>query len=307
MSIEVTCECGTTLAVPDAAAGRVGRCSMCGCRISIPTAEETARKIEREFDPRFAERRHHAGMIVDTSPVRGFWSDAALAFALNGRPVNLGPLLVVWVFHMLLWLLRYGLIWGMLGRLVIFGWLCAFCLNVITETAAGEDEIPTLKMDDGVWEGMVVPFFEFVGSMVAVMAPALICLIFAVQSDSDALFIAARVLSVVGILAWPAAILMVSLHGWTAPFHLDMLVLTIVRSLGPYTAILLLIGAVIFLDALLLGLLLGGNGTAEGGPSLGFGTSAIAQLIQSYALIVTMRCIGLYYRHFKHRFPWSAE
>ena len=86
-----------------------------------------------------------------------------------------------------------------------------------------------------------------------------------------------------------------------------MLVLTIVRSLGPYTAILLLIGSVIFLDALLLGLLLGGTGTEEGGPSLGLGTTAIAQLIQSYALIVTMRCIGLYYRHFKHRFPWSAE
>jgi len=67
------------------------------------------------------------------------------------------------------------------------------------------------------------------------------------------------------------------------------------------------IGAVIFLDALLLGLLLGGTGTEEGGPPLGLGTTAVAQLIQSYALIVTMRCIGLYYRHFKHRFPWSAE
>ena len=35
--------------------------------------------------------------------------------------------------------------------------------------------------------------------------------------------------------------------------------------------------------------------------------AVVSELAEAYAWIVAMRQIGLYYRHYKSRFPWKAE
>lgn len=306
MTIELVCECGTVLHVPESAAGRQGRCKVCGRQMMVPTAEELTRKRERELDPRFARGSSIGQQAASGEPVRGFWSDAARGFVLNGSAINLIPLVFVWILLLLMVFLSYAMCVGILGKFIVGGWLCAFCMNIIRETAGGEDDIPTLNINDGIWEDIVVPLAEFIGSALAVLAPCLIFLLLHVTTDLIGMDYAARGLAVAGLFAWPAALLMVSLGGWTAPFQLDMLFLTIVRSFGAYVAILLLLVLTAGLASLFIGQVISTGTDVLAAGRFSLGTMAATQLIQAYALIVSMRCIGLYYRHFKGLFPWSA-
>ncbi|UCG31802.1 MAG: hypothetical protein JSU68_09045 [Phycisphaerales bacterium] len=311
MSIEVVCEqCGTVLRAPDDAAGRVGRCKSCGQRMRVPTRRQQAEREAREVDPWFGTQRRAEEFGAVQQPVRGFWSDAARSFVLGGKAVNLIALVMTWILLVVFWLLgfaAYGGMFGMLlmllGRFFVAGWLCAYLINVITETAGGEDEMPAWEMAADKWEGIVVPFFSFALSLLGVLLPAIVCSIAANVTGSEPLAYVAVGLALAGVFAWPAALLVVSIGGVSAAFQLDAIVLTIVRSFLPYVAV---VGLIV--------LTVGGQGwaaskLAEGEKTFGqmAGVIAVQQLLMAWAILVTMRCIGLYYRHFKNRFPWSAE
>jgi hypothetical protein len=302
MSIEVVCEqCGTVLRAPDDAAGRVGRCKSCGQRIRVPAPpRKTAEEEARELDPLY--RRHTAVQdhAAVSGPTRGFWEDAARSFVLSGKAGNLIPLAFAAALQMVTVLLRYATCIGLVVDFVIFGWLAAFYMNIIRETASGEDDIPTMRWESGLWDDVLAPLVTFIASLAAVMSPAILCWIATYYLSSEPLGMLATVIAFAGVFAWPAALLVVSIGGAATAFHLDAIILTIFKSFLPYVAVVGLIAATMIFQSLSAKHLYERTGG-------GVAAAAVQSVITQWAWIVSMRCVGLYYRHFKDRFPWSAE
>jgi hypothetical protein len=303
MTIEFKCRCGTVVRAADQAAGKEGRCKVCGQLMRVPTREQLLGAEARELDPIFRSRPSLEDYQAVRQPGRGFWADAARNFVLDAKPVNLIPLAFSWFLLMLMVVMGYALLIGVIGRFLVAGWLFAFCMNVISETAAGEDEVPTFRWEDGLWGDIVLPYFTFLGSLFGVLLPAIITWVAAYYTGSESLGYVATGLAVAGLFAWPAALLVVSIGGISAAFQLDAIALTIARSFFPYLAVVGLIAVAIGLYVWTGRQLF--NRTEAG--SANFGVTAAHTVIHAWAMIVSMRFIGLYYRHFKNRFPWSAE
>jgi hypothetical protein len=98
-----------------------------------------------------------------------------------------------------------------------------------------------------------------------------------------------------GMVLWPMLALSVTMGGFSTLARVDLMALTIVKSLPVY----LFTVAVVFGAFLVLGVL---DVVKEV-----FGLFAAVIVIGAglYLQIVALRMIGLYYHHFKHRFAWS--
>jgi hypothetical protein len=98
-----------------------------------------------------------------------------------------------------------------------------------------------------------------------------------------------------------------SIGGAGAAVRLDLLVRTIGSAFLPYLGVwlMLLIAGVATSVSLLegLGLL---PGFLERAMSYGFGATLVSVFMGVYTTIITMKLIGLYYRHYSDRFPWDA-
>ena len=306
MTIELVCEeCGTVLHAPDGAAGKVGRCRECGRQIRVPTPDEAEQAQAREFDPRYAFRGRDAWREAVRGPARGFWADAAYGFVLCRKPVNLIPLVLLCILLALDYLLRWSLL-GMIGRFVVWGWIFAYCHSVILETASGEDELPKFAMENGWWDDIIVPFFQFLGSWLGVLLPAMVLGVLYLLYPYEALWYAAVAAFWIGVFIWPAAVLMVVIGGVREAFHLDLVVSTIVRSFPAYLVTLALLGLA-FGPEILFSMYVRQR-AAEGLSLLDMIVFAAAvKVFVAYAILVSMWSLGLYYRHFKSRFPWAAE
>ena len=80
---------------------------------------------------------------------------------------------------------------------------------------------------------------------------------------------------------------------------------TIARTFPAYAAICALLGVVFMLQ--IAAFLLVGGAFSLGSGTSGVGLEVVGAVITTYGWVVTMRIIGLYYRHHKRRFPWVAE
>jgi hypothetical protein len=91
---------------------------------------------------------------------------------------------------------------------------------------------------------------------------------------------------------------------------LHLLVLTVAKTPLAYLSVCVLVGmAAIGAIASSMGMsglltkFFGGNVPM----SLAIAYVVVGEVVETYAWIVAMRLIGLYYRHFKSHFPWRAE
>jgi hypothetical protein len=226
--------------------------------------------------------------------------------------VNLIPLVLLCILLVLDYVLRFSLIGplgllGLFGRLVVWGWIFAYCQSVILETASGEDELPKFSMENGWWDDIIVPFFQFLGSWVGVLMPALVLRVLYGLYPYDVLWYAALAAFWIGVFIWPAAALMVVIGSVREAFHLDLVVSTIARSFPAYLMTLALLGLA-FGPEILFRLYVRQR-AAVGDLSLShtFLFAVAVKVFVAYAILVSMRSLGLYYRHFKSRFPWVAE
>jgi len=198
-------------------------------------------------------------------------------------------------------------LWALFGGLVVQGLLAAFYLNVIVETAGGADKLPRFSVSE-FWEDAIRPLLLFLGSMLLVMVPAVAVYVLAPSTTAFGL---PRILIVVGLFCWPATILMVAIGDGFRSLRPALVLRTILSAFAPYLAIwiMLLLAAV---PTYLPELLTSGASdelsvAAERGRVPILAQVLAARAASAYTMIVGMRLIGLYYRHFKERFPWRAE
>ncbi len=113
-----------------------------------------------------------------------------------------------------------------------------------------------------------------------------------------------------GVALWPMVVLCVALGGFESLYRVDLIALTIIRTLPAYVLTLaLMFGAIVLLRVL-------GTGTAVNAVSRdsatsggAIGSSVLVHILtvglSVYLDIVLMRLIGLYYHHFKGRFAYD--
>ena len=186
---------------------------------------------------------------------------------------------------------------------VALGSLCSFWCRVIAYTADGDDRWPFVATAEGLWEDVFLPALQFLGAWLAVLAPAVATLI-AIRATGNfaQLWPVAATLGVCGMFLWPSVMLATALGGCRAAVRLDMHVATAFNAFFPYLAIWVM--------------LLVPVGIAAAGemfrPQLeGFGGVLLRLLVpsglESYCIVVVMRQIGLFYRHFQDQIPWVVS
>lgn len=129
-------------------------------------------------------------------------------------------------------------------------------------------------------------------------------------SGSGSGTVAFGALVVLGLFFWPIVILCVALGGFECILHVNLIGTTIVRTFPVY-----LFTAVIVFGAQSVGYMLAGfvatrlSAGEDASMSSWLGASILVSFVVTgiaiYFEIVTMKLIGLYYHHFKHRFAWD--
>ena len=343
------CTCGAKYRFDDSAVGRKARCKKCG-RVFTITPDTTDGTIPLAADDPLgvdlaaAGEQHQAlkgeasyrvspdpaspppsletapssspPLVDELKPSRRYL-DSLLWTLLF--PTSLHNLLTFCVFWGLLCvgnlILPFAGILGLLGRLIILGWYCAFRFETITIAAAGEDDLPSLSFSEGVLDDIILPLVRWIGSWTIVFLPALVCLFILISSGLvTAGDLAEELLGGISGMTqganpelvtfvqlvyfaqflWPMVALCVGLGGFQTLSRFDLMVVTIVKTFPVY----LLTVAMVFVAGLVSGVL---NGVA--GSSLSVSILVIG--VGLYCEIVAMRFIGLYYHHFKHRFAWD--
>jgi len=286
--------------------------------------EQAAREQARTSIPRISGRLPHeearlhdaerSGVIAPEVP---FWEDLLKSFLFPLDASNLVTYLILGIAPFVCWWIPIA---GPFLVLVVHLYLAAFCMEVIRETAAGEDRLPeTVWMSSAI--DLLSPMFQFLGATALAMLPAAIYVLATIEPGSTLELIvwhfvrapqmpAVQILAAVGLLFWPIIVLAVAIGGSFSGLWPHVVARTALCAPAPYLAMCgtLLIAAVVWV---LPSTSLFDNLYIKAAQLLGRRGPLVIQLPQDlislYGMIVAMRTIGLYYRHFKHKFPWAAE
>jgi hypothetical protein len=198
-------------------------------------------------------------------------------------------------------------------NVVILGWLAACFMNVVRDTGGGSDDLPSIRTEEGWWGDVFHPFFLFVGAFATAMFPALGLSLATAAGwlpERPATFLLIWFWIAAGLFLLPMFLLLFSLQTPSAVIRVDLIAITIARSVLPYLVIwilLLLIALFVGLRPLSSMLSVGPLQPLFQWLSSGYTIRLGTVVAQMYLLIVGMRCIGLYYRHFKHCFAFRFE
>ncbi|MHC5035592.1 MAG: zinc ribbon domain-containing protein [Planctomycetota bacterium] len=210
---------------------------------------------------------------------------------------------------------------GLIGQFIILGWYCAYRFSVIAQAASGEPDLPALTLSEGSFEGIVLAILRWLGSWIVVLLPAYICMVVmlylgisrgltpmvllsggvaAAAQNADVFAVA--LLMFASILAWPMVVLCVALGGFASLVRVDLIVVTLFKTLPMY-----ILTAMFVFGAKLLGTYLAFKlpQSYTSGIAVYFMGHLMVAGVGLYFEIVALRVIGLYYHHFKHRFAWD--
>jgi len=271
-----------------------------------------------EFDDATAYAPDEGPWIL--APERSFLGDLVESFLLFLDPGNF----IAFVFLVLVKLIFNSLpLFGCYGLLVLIGangYIYAFFMALVRETATGEDQFPTVWYSD-YWDDLVVPLIQYLGTRLFVMWPCVALAIYAWWEAGDidwdvfnlttvwegqGLARATAIAYLIGSLLWPAVVLTVAIGGTLIGLWPHIVARTAIAAPLGYLTICVAIMAADALTALptdprfiaSLGL---------GKWLSGWSLRIIGTVLGMFSSLLAMRVIGLYYRHFKRRLPWVAE
>jgi hypothetical protein len=184
--------------------------------------------------------------------------------------------------------------------------------------------MPELQMESGMFEDVVAPAFKFVLSLVIANTPTVVYFVLTEFEFLEPNPLVLAVWAAFGIFFWPMVVLMLALGCWPMLLRPDRLLWTIVLSFSAYLAVwlALLPAFSIWLMGFARPVLmeLGIEDTLSdwwietaviGGGQYPWQALLVlilgVPLLKTYLTLVSMRIVGLYYLHFKHRFPFRLE
>ncbi len=277
-------------------------------RTAIPRI--TGRLPHEEASAHDAER---SGVI---GPERPFWQDLLQSFLFLGEQSSLVTYFILAIASFVAYFVPLA---SVFFTLVVNLYILAFYMAVVRDTAAGEDRLPeTVWMTSAL--DLVWPLFHFIGVTALAMLPATIYVLSKAGGHSgwDFLFYilgapqtpAVQGLTVLGLFFWPVMILAVAIGGSFRGLWPHVVIRTALCAPLPYLAMcaIVLVAATLWylpnspqIDSLCKQV------PQQFATRVTIARRLLGDLISLYAGIVAMRSIGLFYRHYKHKFPWVAE
>ncbi|UCD27777.1 MAG: hypothetical protein JSV03_11815, partial [Planctomycetota bacterium] len=239
------------------------------------------------------------------APEKPFWNDLMESFVFFMYPANLITLMFITFIHCLTLIIPTGTFFTLLSFLIfwgikvfVYGYLCTFFMTVIVETAAGEDELPTVIITD-FFDQTVMAFFRFIGSWALVLLPAILFSYVTWKMGYGISWYMVRILVIIGIFFWPVVVLCVAIGGGFRGLWPHVIMRTVLSAPLAYLAIwatllvaawLMALPATEFYDAIVQKLSPGGMSTKTI-----YLLALVNIILSTYAMIVAMRVIGLFY------------
>lgn len=265
---------------------------------------------------------------------RGYWDSILWTILFPADPRNIVVFVILWIclgmLQVVLWMPAVGvflLFAKFLFGVMIFGWYCGYRFELIEGAAAGDSQLPDLNMSMDWLDEVIRPFFLWIGSWLVVITPPMLQLVFAddirdpfeiagiwIAAFSDPARVweaspVAAILIYLGLFLWPMVVLTVALAGFSSLLRVDMILLSLVRSFPAYLFTFGLVAVATIADAFASARISAKMTAGQTGFAGLLGWSLLAQLlalgVSAYCAIVSLRAIGLYYHHFKHRFAWN--
>jgi len=299
MTIRFNCpNCDELIAFADKYIGKQARCTSCGQRFIIPSEDnEKPKKVEppaENFEPEpgfyravvidswklFARPQNATGLVFVIAAVcfKFFTGHTDYSFTIMDTFRVLAPI-------------------GLVVTLSAWGCLFWYYMEIICTTANDTDELPDVYMGGlfGYIWNVIKSLTVFAIGLFAVLLPSVIFI-----SISRSTGVVSHVLSIVGLFAFPMAILTFSAGGDVLMvFRPDYLYKPVAKAFWPY-----LLTAGLFVLACELQLRTIGYGRLIGSDILVIGLHLLANLAVQALVIVSMRSMGLFYRHYSCYFPW---
>jgi hypothetical protein len=186
---------------------------------------------------------------------------------------------------------------------VVWGWLLGFYLNIIYETAYDIDNLPEIYLGTSItfiWY-VIKPLAVFLFTMVVVQLPFIIALAI-LQSpdlaaeDSWRAEIILQALFAFGLFLFPAAILTMAVGRDFTLLRPDYVLAPIVRAFRPYLVVAGLLIAAGIVES---------QTQQYTGQDVPAATGhLLLNLAAQVVVIIAMRSIGLFYRHYSCYFAW---
>ncbi len=248
---------------------------------------------------------------------KSFWRDLVDSFVFFMDSGNLITFMMIVVISLVLEAVNFipgiNLMMSFLMlvmQLAFAGFVFSFFLSVIRETASGADDLPQIVWINDWLDDLIRPMLHFLLTWLMVLLPAFLALVKMRMDDAVIDWRIIGLLAAVGVFFWPALILAVSIGGGVVGIWPHTIIRTAVSAPLAYLAVWLVVLVAFGISVLAQSSWLYA-GLIKIAPQNPFKAvmllSIVSGTLNVYAMIVAMRAIGLFYRHFKNRFPWRAE
>ena len=297
MTIQFHCpKCGALIAFTDKHAGQIVKCMTCGQRQVIPQKSgQTPEIIKEKVTPEFPMPGFYRAVFVDSWKIffdkDNVTSIVFVVAAVCFRFFTAGACCLAVITYF-----------------AVLGYFFGFYLQIIRETAEGEDKLPEVEVGTSITFLLYIfkPILTFAFAVFIVQLPFIIALayfkgrdasweeIWTTATDVNLLL---RGIFFAGLFLFPMAILVAAvLEDLPELFRVDRLIVPVVKAFVPYLFVVGLLAAACCIetktkqyspDASIL--------STAGNLALNLSTQVVA--------IIAMRSIGLFHRHFACYFP----
>lgn len=182
-----------------------------------------------------------------------------------------------------------GGIFGLLAGVFFSGYFCATYFSIVESTAVGHKEAPMFPDVSNIMEDLISPLMKMFGVVIISFLPAVIY--FFIMQKMDGVY---HCLLVLGIIYMPMAALAVIILGYMGAASPLTVLPGIVKAVGSYwivvVLLLLVYGLEKFLEVILFGNIIIG--------------SIILGFVGMYVLMVSARALGCLYRKKAEQLEW---
>jgi len=206
-------------------------------------------------------------------------------------------------------LARYALIYGFTARIILMvtatGYLVAYMRHILNASAQGEEEMPGWPEINGFYDDIVLPFLQFVATVLVSFAPAIGLTIYAVSQafgNADAgdtmwLGWATTAAIVLGCVYLPMAFTTVAMFDSVAALNPLLIIPSIAKVPKEYVLTVVFLGLMLILNWLQQNYL-------RTLVPVSLVAAILSGLLQLYLMIVEVRILGLLYRNKKNELGW---
>jgi hypothetical protein len=302
MTIQFNCpSCNALIAFADKHRGKRARCTTCGQRFIIPLqSDQKAKKIKSPREKAEPLPGFYRAVFVESSKLFTTAKNVTgLVFIITAVCFKF------FVAHMNYtmtipgqWLIfEFPLPIGSVLNVSAWGFLFWYYMEIIYSTAFETEELPEVIVGgmSGLFWRIVKSVYTFFIILLVVELPFVIVKVISKRLESDWPILLC-VLMLGGLFFFPMAILTAAVGRDLTMLRPDYLLIPICRAAKPYvvTAALLAAAGILQMRA---------NQYTDQAPAVAAGHLLLNLVVQMVALI-SMRAIGLFYRHYSCHLPW---